>query len=228
MRWPRASASRRRSPVPGSCQRETRLARSGRWSRNQSMRRAEAPAACPAARARSSRPPAAGSARPASAPSASGPRRRVAAARRRRTRPRSSHSGMPMPPRLFSAAAMNRKCSKNLVATSSYAVVLARQLEGDGQHVQAEHAHPGGAVGLLEVAAGRQRRAAVEDADVVQPEEAALEDVAAVGVLAVDPPGEVEQQLVEDAFEEATVGDAGGSGGRSCRPARRPRRGPAG
>ena len=35
-----------------------------------------------------------------------------------------------------------------------------------------------------------------------RPEEAALEDVAAVGVLAVDPPGEVEQQLVEDALEE--------------------------
>ena len=44
--------------------------------------------------------------------------------------------------------------------------------------------------------------AAVEDADVVEPEEAALEDVVALGVLAVDPPREVEQQLVEDALEE--------------------------
>ena len=55
------------------------------------------------------------------------------------------------------------------------------------------------------IAAGRQRRAAVEHADVVEAEEAALEDVAALGVLAVDPPGEVEQQLVEDALEEREV-----------------------
>ena len=46
---------------------------------------------------------------------------------------------------------------------------------------------------------------AVEDADVVEPEEAALEDVAALGVLAVHPPGEIEQQLVEDALEELAV-----------------------
>ena len=51
--------------------------------------------------------------------------------------------------------------------------------------------------------AGGQRGAAVEDADVVQPQEAALEDVAAFGVLAVHPPGEVQQQLVEDALRNA-------------------------
>src|SRR5262249_55999459 len=83
--------------------------------------------------------------------------------------------------------------------------VLARQLQRDPQHVEAVHAHPGGAVGLLEVAAGRQRRRAVEDPDVVEAEEAALEDVPAVGVLAVDPPGEVEQELVEDPLQEAPV-----------------------
>ena len=48
----------------------------------------------------------------------------------------------------------------------------------------------------------RQLRVAVEDADVVEAEEAALEDVVAELVLAVDPPVEVEQQLVEDALEE--------------------------
>ena len=47
--------------------------------------------------------------------------------------------------------------------------------------------------------------AAVEDADVVQAEKAALEDVAALRVLAVDPPGEIQHQLVEDAFEERQV-----------------------
>ena len=52
---------------------------------------------------------------------------------------------------------------------------------------------------------GRQRRRAVEDADVVEAEEPALEDVLALGVLAVDPPGEVQEQLVEDALEELAV-----------------------
>ena len=61
--------------------------------------------------------------------------------------------------------------------------VLAGQFERDDEHVQAVHAHPGRAVRLLEVAAGRQRRAAVEDADVVEAEEAALEDVVPLGSL---------------------------------------------
>ena len=52
---------------------------------------------------------------------------------------------------------------------------------------------------------GGERRAAVEHADVVQAEEAALEDVAPFGVLAVHPPGEVEQQLVEDPLQEREV-----------------------
>ena len=49
---------------------------------------------------------------------------------------------------------------------------------------------------------------AVDRADVVQAEEAALEDVVAVGVLAVDPPGEVDQQLVEDPGQEIEVAAA--------------------
>ena len=47
------------------------------------------------------------------------------------------------------------------------------------QHRQAVHGHPSGAVGLFDVAAGGQRLAAVEDADVVEPQEAAFEDVVA-------------------------------------------------
>ena len=83
--------------------------------------------------------------------------------------------------------------------------VVQRQLHADIEHVQAEERHPRGAVGLFEVAAGRQRRAAVEDADVVQAEEAALEGVLARAVLAVEPPGEVEQQLLEAALEPDDV-----------------------
>src|SRR3989442_7885371 len=55
------------------------------------------------------------------------------------------------------------------------------------------------------MATGRQLAAAVEDPDVVEPEEATLEHVAALRILAVDPPGEVQHQLVEHALEECQV-----------------------
>ena len=56
--------------------------------------------------------------------------------------------------------------------------------------------------------AGRQRRAAVEDADVVQPEKPARENVASLGILAVDPPVEIQHQSLEGALQEAQVGPA--------------------
>src|SRR2546430_10142625 len=51
--------------------------------------------------------------------------------------------------------------------------------------VEAEHADPGGAVRLLDAAAGRQRGAPVEHADVVEAQESTLEDVLAFGILAI-------------------------------------------
>ena len=75
-----------------------------------------------------------------------------------------------------------------------------RQLE----QVLAVHRHPRRAVGLLEDPQHRQDRP-VERPDVVEAEEAALEDVVALGVLAVHPPGEVQEQLVEDPLEEVGV-----------------------
>ncbi|OPY90220.1 MAG: hypothetical protein A4E73_02606 [Syntrophaceae bacterium PtaU1.Bin231] len=83
--------------------------------------------------------------------------------------------------------------------------VVGRQFHGELQHVLAEERHPGRAVGLLQVAAGRQGGAAVEDPDIVEAEEASLEDVLAEAVLAVHPPGEVQQQLVERRPEEIQV-----------------------
>ena len=105
--------------------------------------------------------------------------------------------------------------------------VLASQLEGDLHHLQAVEAHPGGPVGLRQVAAARQLGAAVEDADVVESEETALEDVVALAVLPIDPPREVQQELVEDALEERSVRGAPRLAARSRRRAARPRRGPA-
>ena len=84
-------------------------------------------------------------------------------------------------------------------------MVVHRQLEGDLHQVEQVHRHPGGAVGLVDVAASGQRGGAVEDLDIVEAQEATLEDVAAGGVLAVHPPGEVQHQLVEDALQKVAV-----------------------
>src|SRR6516162_9543128 len=79
------------------------------------------------------------------------------------------------------------------------------QLEGNREHVEAVHGHPARAVRLVERAAGRQRLAAIEHADVVESEESALENIAPGCILAVHPPGEIEQQLVEDALEKRQI-----------------------
>ena len=83
--------------------------------------------------------------------------------------------------------------------------VVLREFERDAHQVQAIHRHPARAVGLVDVAAGGQWHAPVENADVVEAEEAALKNVAALRVLAVHPPGEVEQKLVKYAFEKFQV-----------------------
>ena len=86
--------------------------------------------------------------------------------------------------------------------------ILARELERHLQHRDAVEGHPGRAVGLLEDATARQRPRAVEDADVVEAEEAAAEEVVALAVLAVHPPGKVEAHLLEDALQEQPVAPA--------------------
>ena len=82
---------------------------------------------------------------------------------------------------------------------------MGRELDRKLQQVLAEESHPRRAVRLLEVAAGGKRSAAIEDADVVQAEEAALEHVLAEAVLAVDPPREVQHELVENQLQEVDV-----------------------
>src|SRR5262245_12388848 len=83
--------------------------------------------------------------------------------------------------------------------------VVCGQLQRDFQHVLAEQSHPGRAVRLLQVASGGQRRAAVKDADVVQPQESSLEKITTGRIFAVYPPGEVEQQLPEGILEKLAV-----------------------
>ena len=83
--------------------------------------------------------------------------------------------------------------------------VVRGELNRELQHVLAEEGHPRRAVRLFEVTAGGQGRAAVEHADVVETEEPALEYVLAEAVLAVDPPREVQHELVERRPEEIHV-----------------------
>jgi hypothetical protein len=58
------------------------------------------------------------------------------------------------------------------------------------------------------LAAGGQRFGTVEDADIVETQESALEDVMPLHVLAIDPPGEIEQQFMEHPFQKRQVADA--------------------
>src|SRR4051812_17561863 len=79
------------------------------------------------------------------------------------------------------------------------------QLERNAHQVQRVHGHPGGAVRLVHVAAVRQCCVAVEYPNVVEPEKPALKNVPAFDILAVDPPGKVEHELVEDTLEKIPV-----------------------
>ena len=84
--------------------------------------------------------------------------------------------------------------------------VLLGEFEGDPHQVEAEHPHPAGGVGLFQHGAVGGPHAAVDDRDVVQAEEPSLEDAVALAVDLVDPPGEVDQQLVEALLQPGAVG----------------------
>src|SRR3974390_986966 len=101
------------------------------------------------------------------------------------------------------ASRMPAKCSRNF-STRPWAWRWP-----DPARTAAMARNPAGGIGLRQGVA-RRRVGAVDRADVVQAEEPALEDVLVAGVLAVDPPGEVDQELVEDPAEEVDVDAAGG------------------
>src|SRR5690349_4570631 len=80
--------------------------------------------------------------------------------------------------------------------------VVIGENDGDLQHALAVEGHPCRAIRLLQGSAGWKRGAAVKYADVVQPQEATSEDIAACGIFPVDPPVEIQHQGVEHSFEE--------------------------
>ena len=75
--------------------------------------------------------------------------------------------------------------------------VFNSELTGEPDHVLREERHPGSTVRLFQITARRQWGAAVENPDVVESEKATLENVLAKTILAVNPPCEVHQELVE-------------------------------
>src|SRR5271166_3020897 len=83
--------------------------------------------------------------------------------------------------------------------------LFCRQFQRDSQQVQRVHRHPAGSIGLLDVATSGQWCTTVENADVVEAQESALEDIHALGIFTVHPPGEVEHELVEDTLQECPV-----------------------
>src|SRR6516165_5727781 len=83
------------------------------------------------------------------------------------------------------------------------------QFQCHREHREAVKAHPGCAVCLAKMAAAREWCTAVEDANVVESQKTTLEDVATVEILAVDPPGEIQDKLVKCAAKERSIGHAG-------------------
>ena len=79
------------------------------------------------------------------------------------------------------------------------------QFRGDVEHDQAVGRHPGGAVSLLNKIAVAQRLRAVENTDVIEAKKAAGKEIASGGILPVDPPGEVHQQFLKNAFEKTEI-----------------------
>src|ERR1700760_3743757 len=84
-------------------------------------------------------------------------------------------------------------------------MVGERQLERNAHQVQRVHRHPGGAVRLVHVAAIRQLCVAVEYADIVESQKPSLENIPALDVLAVHPPGKIEHELMEDTLEKIPI-----------------------
>src|SRR5206468_10196935 len=83
--------------------------------------------------------------------------------------------------------------------------IFTSQLQRDAQHVEAKHSHPACAIALLKAAAVRERCVAIEHADVIEPQETALENVVALGIFAVHPPGKGDEHFMENSLEECAI-----------------------
>ena len=89
--------------------------------------------------------------------------------------------------------------------------IVFGQSQRDLKHGHAVEGHPGGAVGLLELPTRGEWFRTVEDRDVVEAQESSLEETVPVAVLAIHPPGEINQQLLEDTLQKRIVLTTGAS-----------------
>src|SRR5690348_2112899 len=83
--------------------------------------------------------------------------------------------------------------------------LLASEFQGHGQHGEAIRGHPRRTIGLFQPYVAWQRPRTVEHADVVESEKSAGEDVVALNVFPIHPPGEVNEEFLEDAAQKNTV-----------------------
>src|SRR5882724_10111916 len=83
--------------------------------------------------------------------------------------------------------------------------ILPGELERHPHEVEAKHSHPARAIALFKMTAAGQGRAPIEDADIIEAKEAALENIFSFGVLPVHPPGERDEQFVKNRFQKSAV-----------------------
>ena len=79
---------------------------------------------------------------------------------------------------------------------------MLSQLQRNIQHRQAVEGHPSRRISLLQCTTGWQRVRTVEKTYIVKAEKATLENVLAIEILSINPPGEIEQEFLEDPFEK--------------------------
>src|SRR5688572_21944294 len=94
--------------------------------------------------------------------------------------------------------------------------VVPGQFERNAHKIQRIHRHPTGAIRLIDESAGRQRCTAVEHANIVQAQEAALENVPALRVLAIHPPGKIQHELWKTRSRNARSPESSGLCMRRC------------
>src|SRR5580693_128286 len=83
--------------------------------------------------------------------------------------------------------------------------IVFRQNESDLQHVLAIEGHPCRAIRLVEMTARRKGSTAIEESNIVQPEEAPREDIPSLRILSVDPPVEIQHQTLKRTFQETQI-----------------------
>src|SRR6266496_2530561 len=86
--------------------------------------------------------------------------------------------------------------------------IFTCEFDRDSQHVEAKHSHPACAIALLKTAAVRECLVAIKHANVIKPQKTALADIVALGIFAVHPPGESDEQLMEDRLQKCAIAAA--------------------